>query len=103
MSTLAKETDPNYKIDVAEYVKIQTKYQNWVKNINEAKIWEADKIKPFYNGSELVILFGVKPGKITKFLVTNQFEWQLSNPEKTKEDYEKYVIENKDNLLKTFK
>ena len=66
-------------------------YKKWVQSVEEAKISDADKMKPHFDGNELSQLFGVKPGKITKQLQNEQFAWQLTHVTATKEDYKAYV------------
>ena len=63
-------------------------------------ILDVDKIKPYFDGKELTQIFGVSQGKIVKHLLDNQFEWQINNPLKTKDDYTIYIAENKDSILK---
>ena len=78
---------------------ILDKYRTWINTTNEMKIWNADKIKPHFDGKELTQMFGVSQGKIVKHLLNDQFSWQLMNPTKTKEDFAKYVETNKQTIL----
>ena len=96
-------SDTNYNINKELINSIIKKYQIWIEESYKAMIWDIEKIKPHFNGNELAKMFHVMHGKIIRDLQDNQFRWQLLNITKRKEDYEKYVGQNKEDILKNLK
>lgn len=64
--------------------------------VTKEKMEDIWKIKPLMNGNELCKCYGVKPDKNTRNLLEKMINWQILNPDKTKEDYSQYI---KNNLL----
>eukprot|EP00826_Nyctotherus_ovalis_P040994 TRINITY_DN4083_c0_g1_i8.p1 TRINITY_DN4083_c0_g1~~TRINITY_DN4083_c0_g1_i8.p1 ORF type:complete len:119 (+),score=47.71 TRINITY_DN4083_c0_g1_i8:34-357(+) len=78
---------------------VLNEYKNWIQMSDKMMIWNAESIKPHFDGKELAKMFEVSPGKIVKHLLDDQLSWQLVNPAKTKEDYAAYVEANKKVIL----
>ncbi|MDR3549733.1 MAG: hypothetical protein P4M11_15915 [Candidatus Pacebacteria bacterium] len=94
-----KPGEVDYTINAAAMSALIAKYRTWIENTEKAKIGDADKIKPHFDGNSLAKLFGMKPGRVVKHLLSNQFTWQLNHPTGTKAEYEDYVAKNKESIV----
>eukprot|EP00826_Nyctotherus_ovalis_P040988 TRINITY_DN4083_c0_g1_i1.p1 TRINITY_DN4083_c0_g1~~TRINITY_DN4083_c0_g1_i1.p1 ORF type:complete len:276 (+),score=58.20 TRINITY_DN4083_c0_g1_i1:870-1697(+) len=98
-NTNVQEKDIEYKVKEELMSSVLNEYKNWIQMSDKMMIWNAESIKPHFDGKELAKMFEVSPGKIVKHLLDDQLSWQLVNPAKTKEDYAAYVEANKKVIL----
>ncbi len=68
-------------------------YDEIVSKIETLKVDKAHEIKPIINGNEIQTLLGLKPGPLIGQLTKQLIDWQLSNPEATKEEAASFLAE----------
>ncbi|EAX97214.1 polyA polymerase family protein [Trichomonas vaginalis G3] len=59
------------------------------------KLEKSYEMKQLMDGVSLANIYGVKPGPVLKDLIEEMINWQLSNPNRSSDDYKKYILENK--------
>lgn len=78
--------DPEY-----EHFPYFAQLQNMIRESDMQKVHE---MKPLLNGHEVMTLLGVKPGPIIGEVSKGLIDWQLDNPQGTKEQAAEWVSEN---------
>ncbi|POM71173.1 tRNA nucleotidyltransferase [Phytophthora palmivora] len=66
--------------------KVSERYNTFNSHIRDAGLVGVWELKPLLNGNDLVKQLGVKPGPQMKELLDRILAWQLSNPEKTRDE-----------------
>lgn len=78
--------------DQSEFDKCEN---NLFKFITEQDLTTCYDMKCLINGKDLAKLLGIKPGKGFQVHVDELIDWQLENPNGTKDDYENYIKNKK--------
>lgn len=86
-------------IDIVVLDEYCAKYERFYQKMKEHKIDKAHHIVPLMNGKDVMKLYDIKGGEILKKLLDEVFKWQLQYPEGTKEELEKFMLENKEEFL----
>lgn len=90
---LAMADDASKKRDGVEKDKF-TPYLSMIKQINEMDLTEAHQIKPILNGKEIMDILQLKPGPQVGEALSQLMDWQLENPEASKDDAIRWVLSN---------
>jgi tRNA nucleotidyltransferase (CCA-adding enzyme) len=63
--------------------------------VEREKLRDIWKLEPLMKGPELAEATGTKLGKETRRLIDKMVDWQINNPNKTKEDYKEFLSKQK--------